>query len=275
LSKSKKNLRCASLWTGPDGIGLREPGGVRREKHVARALAHEDVVPGSGGGGEEERDEWREAGTVGRGRRAFQREEQPYQGVPVIEVEAVVNEGTCREPAAGVACQFPEHRGFPERDQRADGVGGPPPGCDGGVAERGPDEVRDAGCCGRWRHEQVADESVCRIGRGDVLVLADGVVKGQRGLGRAEPGAETAGQGKASLAGERLGAAPEFFQGDAQRVKVRPADFSSASGSMGSYDLAVRLTQNRVASVRTISRAADLADKGSAVRVSSLMRTSR
>ena len=44
---------------------------------------------------------------------------------------------------------------------------------------------------------------------------------------------------------------------------------------MGSYDFVVRLTQNRVASVRAISRAADLADRGSAVRVASLLRTSR
>ena len=63
---------------------------------------------------------------------------------------------------------------------------------------------------------QVVDEAVCRVGRRDVLVLAAGVVKDLRGLCRAEPGAEPAGQGKACLAGERFGAAPEFLQGDAQ-----------------------------------------------------------
>ena len=153
--------------------------------------------------------------------------------MPVIEVEAVVDEGACRELAAGVACQFPEHRGFAERDQHADGVGGPPSGRDGGVAERGPDEARDAGCGGRGRRGQVADEPVCRVGGGDVLVLAGGVVKGLRGLCRAEPGAETAGQGEACLAGERFGAAPEFFQGDAQRVEVRSGGFFQGIGVDG------------------------------------------
>jgi hypothetical protein len=112
-------------------------------------------------------------------------------------------------------------------------VGGPPPRSDGRVAECGPDEARGARRGGRGRCGQVADEPVCRVGGGDVLVLAGGVVKGLRGLCRAEPGAETASQCEACLAGERFGTAPEFFQGDAQRVNVPSGGFFQGIGFDG------------------------------------------